>query len=99
MSGKSKRRGSTWRSVDGAKDWVSSIGRGGLELFRGAPATDEEVLWRLRGYLDCLRGLSLDGLPDPKFIMLLCEKTGEPLVSLSYLEDLRRKLGAQTAGQ
>lgn len=99
MSEKPKRRGSTYRAVAGARDWIASLGRGGLELFRGAPATDEEVLWRLRGYLDCLRGLSLDGLPDPKFITLLCEKTGEPLIALSYLEDLRRKLGAQAPGQ
>lgn len=61
--------------------------------------TEEEVKWRLRGYLDCLRGLSLEGAPDPKFVLWICEKTNEPLISLSYLEDLRRKLGAQTPEQ
>jgi len=61
--------------------------------------TEEEILWRLKGYLDCLRALSIEGAPDPKYILWMCEKTGEPLISLTYLEDLRRKLGAQTPGQ
>lgn len=70
-----------------------------LEKFCSPIPTEEEVKWRLRGYLDCLRGLSIEGAPDPKFVLWICEKTNEPLISLSYLEDLRRKLGAQTPGQ
>ena len=61
--------------------------------------TDEEILWRMKGYLDCLRALSIEGAPDPKYILWMCEKTQEPLVSLTYVEDLRRKLGAQTPEQ
>jgi len=63
------------------------------------PPTEEEILWRLKGYLDCLRALSIEGAPDPKYILWMCEKTKEPLISLTFVEDLRRKLGAQTAGQ
>ena len=52
----------------------------------------EEIDWRLRGYLDCLRALSIDGPPDPKYVEWLCLKLGEPLVSLTYLANLQRKL-------
>lgn len=54
--------------------------------------TEAEIDYRLRGYLDCLRALSLDGLPDPKYIEWLCLRLGEPLVSQTYLADLKRKL-------
>lgn len=60
--------------------------------------TEEELRWRQRGYLDCLRALAQDGPPDPKYVEYLCTKTNQPFVSLTYLEDLRRKLGGQTPG-
>lgn len=52
----------------------------------------EQLLWRHRGYLDCLRGLVEDGPPDPKFVEWLCLKTHQPFISLTYLEDLKRRL-------
>ena len=58
-----------------------------------AEVTEQEIEWRLRGYLDCLRALAIDGPPDPKYIEWLCLKTGEPLISLTFLQKLRRRFG------
>lgn len=41
--------------------------------------TEQEIRWRMRGYLDALRGLEQDGYPDPRFIEYLVERTGDPL--------------------
>ena len=40
-------------------------------------ASEEETLWRMKGYLDCLRAMNEYGPPDPKFVEYLVEKTGE----------------------
>lgn len=47
-----------------------------IEDVFGNPS-DEECLWRMKGYLDCLRALKLYGEPDPLFVEYLVEKTGE----------------------
>lgn len=91
----SKRK--KWDDGTYAKGWRKSP-EDAIGQFNESIPTEQELRWRHLGYLDCLRGLSIEGAPDPKFVLWLCEKTGASLISLTYLEDLRRKLGAQTAG-
>jgi hypothetical protein len=40
-------------------------------------ANEEQTVWRMKGYLDCLRALKEYGQPDPHFVEYLVEKTGE----------------------
>lgn len=40
-------------------------------------ANEEETIWRMKGYLDCLRAMNEYGPPDPRFVEYLVEKTGE----------------------
>lgn len=40
-------------------------------------ANEQETIWRMKGYLDCLRAMKEYGPPDPKFVEYLVEKTGE----------------------
>ena len=40
-------------------------------------ANEQEAIWRMKGYLDCLRAMNQYGPPDPKFVEYLVEKTGE----------------------
>lgn len=40
-------------------------------------ANEQETIWRMKGYLDCLRALNEYGPPDPRFVEYLVEKTGE----------------------
>jgi hypothetical protein len=84
------RRKSKW-------EWVDANSGSPIMEIRCANVSEQEILWRLRGYLDCLRALAVDGPPDPKYIEWVCDRVGEPLVSLSYLEKLRRVLRAETA--
>ena len=43
----------------------------------GHSPSDHEVLWRMKGFLDCLKHLKVYGPVDPKYIEYLVEKTGE----------------------
>lgn len=40
-------------------------------------ANEQETIWRMKGYLDCLRAMKEYGPPDPRFVEYLVEKTGE----------------------
>lgn len=40
-------------------------------------ANEQEAIWRMKGYLDCLRAMNEYGPPDPRFVEYLIEKTGE----------------------
>lgn len=40
-------------------------------------ANEQEAIWRMKGYLDCLRAMNEYGPPDPRFVEYLVEKTGE----------------------
>lgn len=48
-----------------------------LPAFKSRPETDEEILWRMKGFLDCLRHQAHYGPVDPLYIEYLVEKTGE----------------------
>lgn len=39
--------------------------------------TEAEILWRMKGFLDCLKHQKVYGPVDPKYIEYLVEKTGE----------------------
>jgi hypothetical protein len=43
----------------------------------GPLPTTDEVRWRMKGFLDCLRHQKVYGPVDPKYIEYLIEKTGE----------------------
>jgi len=48
-----------------------------LPAFKSRLETDEEILWRMKGFLDCLRHQAHYGPVDPLYIEYLVEKTGE----------------------
>jgi len=47
---------------------------GGEYQFRRGQASQTEIEWRLEGFLDCLKGISLDGMPDPKFVEWVADR-------------------------
>jgi hypothetical protein len=48
-----------------------------VPAFPSRDTTEEETIWRMKGFLDCLRHLEKYGPVDPKYIDYLVEKTGE----------------------
>ena len=43
----------------------------------GPYPTDQEIVWRMKGFLDCVKHLKNYGPIDPKYVEYLVEKTGE----------------------
>ena len=96
------RKAKSERGMDDSEDIVWSIEHpqdGGfesayvalVERLTSHKPTAQEIEWRLHGYLDCLNGLAQDGLPDPRYVEFLCEKTGRalppPLTKAEFLEE------------
>jgi hypothetical protein len=48
-----------------------------VPAFPSRDTTEEETIWRMKGFLDCLRHLERYGPVDPRYVDYLVEKTGE----------------------
>ena len=69
----------------------------------GAPPTQKQTEWRIKGYLDAIRGITMDGLPDPKYLEWLADQVNEPVPpypteaslmgQLRWLRERLRELG------
>jgi hypothetical protein len=64
-----------------------------VQFHRGI-ATQAEIEWRLEGFMDCLNGIALDGMPDPKFVEWVADRLRRDVpaypTAVNFLAENRR---------